>query len=619
MRKGMNTKKAAVLFIVLVTSMMVVMEVVNAVTIPGDTKVLFGEADDKFYTFYDGQWYVLEKKLLGDVSATEVAYDYVTKNAGQLVINTNLKYEQIDNKNEYNQQTDILSKSTQKQYMPASNEQQQTIQAMFTPTTSASATAIPTPVPVPATTIPAALTPPQAGTSLKNNDPKLVEALRALGYTQTNPDDAIKAFQKANNLEPDGKAGVLTVTAINNALAEKRQELAAPTAAPTQKQGWLSKIFGKTNKAQAPPTPTVGQVDAIKIGGEIKDGVLFTTAQGEQIFEVMDGKTPIYYLKPKDGDWNPTPCPTCGDEVTKIKTEACKGSTDNVGCMKGIDDQITYHQGFANFMKNQRKFTFQEGITMGSNLWALGTKFKFWSEASNPMSQLNEFFTNSKTGLWISGNWEKSICWEETDFNNPNDGIAFVPGTENVGAWVAGEVITIRHPTLADPTTKTTDYIYRITSVVDPRGLTTNSGSANCLDFIDFQYLIDGHAIDLDLDGKTSDDIVRILCDSSPFSLTGRNAIVRNSTKRYGSVCIQFQAGMLKPSFYNALEGGKLCAPIVAAGTEQVPSCSWCPGIFTDSLGATTGGEIGFGSPYSTSYGGAPTENRPGVANPESI
>lgn len=454
------------------------------------------------------------------------------------------------------------------------------------------------------------------GTQLNIQNGKVVSVTITSGTTQVAQDGTFKIGNTAYKVyttlgEKDKHTNILS---DNNQVSFESFTAQSEKAQSTAKKSAWSKIFGgNRNKAQAAPTPTVGQVDAIRIGDEgIKDGVLFNTDEG-QIFQDVSG---TYYFKPTDKDWVTTPCTNCEAKKNKLITDTCKTDED---CKKRINDQVTYHQGFANFMKQQRKFTFQEGITMGSNLWSLGTKYKFWSEASNPMSQLNEFFTNSKTGLLISGNWEKSICWEETDFNNPNDGIAFVPGTENVGAWVAGEVITIKHPTLADPTVTTTDYIYRITSVVDPRGLTTNSGSSNCLDFIDFQYTIDGHAIDLDMDGRTSDDVVRILCDSSSYSLTGQNAIVRNSTKKYSTVCIQFQGGMLKSSFYNALDGGRLCAPIIKAGTETTTACSWCPGIFTDSLGATTGGSIGFGSPYSTSTGAAPTENRPGVSNPTSI
>ncbi|MFC1734195.1 hypothetical protein ACFL6I_28155, partial [candidate division KSB1 bacterium] len=170
------------------------------------------------------------------------------------------------------------------------------------------------------------------------------------------------------------------------------------------------------------------------------------------------------------------------------------------------------------------------------------------------------------------------------------------------------------HPDLGDPTKTVREYIYRITSNVNPAGLTPGSGSANCIDVLTFSYSLDGHTIDLDLDGKTHDDTVRLLCDSSPYSLTGANAIVRVSKSRYSRVCIHF-SGLMKSEFMANLNGGQLCAPVVPAGYDYGTGCSWCPGILTASMGPAAGAGFG-GAGYSPP---APTENRPGAANPSSI
>ncbi|PIN86813.1 hypothetical protein COV19_02980 [Candidatus Woesearchaeota archaeon CG10_big_fil_rev_8_21_14_0_10_44_13] len=427
------------------------------------------------------------------------------------------------------------------------------------------------------------------------------------------PEDEQRFYQEFIDLKKAEQAKTLT-PGQKSRLAELSSKL--PKIAPAQPAAETKKI------------PEYNSISAYvkvegedgKVGGVTHSNVIVDDAGNTiTLFQSNDGK---WYYKTKDskGDFQPCDEKTCGKDpntlVANTITAQCtkEGKLDEE-CQAKFAGAAKSHAAFMNFMMEQQEFTFQEGIQLGSNLWALGVKFKLWSEADNPMSQLNEFFTNSKVGLWLSGNWEKSICWETTDFNNAGDGVAFVPGTENVGAWVAGEYVLYRHPSLSNPSQTINEYIYRITSSVTPSGLTMHSGSANCIDQIQFQYSLDGHAIDMDMDGNTNDDMVRLLCDSAPYSLTGQNTLVRYSDTLYGLVCINFQPMFLKPAFFSSLDAGKLCAPIVPSGYDYGTGCQWCPGIFTESIALNSAG-LGYGNTYGTYV--SPGENRPGISNPTS-
>lgn len=397
-------------------------------------------------------------------------------------------------------------------------------------------------------------------------------------------------------------------------------------------------LQGITPRSVTPPpgalTPTQStnsyNTDAklrMKIGDEKLSGTVHHTVvdgQEHEFFQSTDGK---WYYK-KGDEW--VGCSAGGDcgrdsdgnviSASKLISTGmagqCADAEDKDACVQARRQESKDANNLIEGMKARQRFTFQEGVELGSSLWSLGTSFNLWSDADNPMAQLNEFFTNSKVGLILTGQWEKSICWETTDFNSPNDGIAFVPGTESVGAWVAGEYTVYSHPSVSDPDTIVTDYIYRITSVVNPSGLTINSGEANCQDIMQFSYILGQYGLDLDMDGHSQDDYIRILCDSKSYALTGQNAIVRYSQTLYGKICIQFQPMFLKPAFLNSLKAGRLCAPIVPAGFDYGTGCQWCPGVFTQPVGPAVGGT--YGSTFGTGYGAAPTENRPGVVNPSS-
>ena len=388
--------------------------------------------------------------------------------------------------------------------------------------------------------------------------------------------------------------------------AGKSPEKVKCSTAPCDKQPidcnscTLKQAAGTTGQA-APAVPT-GKIDNVNFGGDV--GKQTATCYGDYCC-TTDGK--CYRKTDKGFDTGTT------YSLGQVATEACKGQADQAAvtaCKEKFTAASATDKAFIDWIREQQKFTFGEGVSLGGQLWGLGEKFGFFTEASNPMAQLNAFFTETKEGLFLSGNWEKSICWETTDFNNPNDGIAFVPGTETVGVWVAGEYTKYRHPSVNDSSKIITEYIYRITSVVNPSGLTINSGTENCFDILDFKYYLDNSVIDIDLDGKG--DTVRLVCDSSPYSLTGGNTIIRYSKKVYGIVCIQFiTIPFLKSGFSSQLSGGKLCAPIVPTGTQIMESCPYCPPILTGA--GATGPFAGSSAvaPYS-----APSESRPGVANP---
>ena len=61
---------------------------------------------------------------------------------------------------------------------------------------------------------------------IKDSDAKLLTALKALGYDTSNPDKAIRDFQKVNGLKEDGNAGKNTITKLNEELERSRIKVA---------------------------------------------------------------------------------------------------------------------------------------------------------------------------------------------------------------------------------------------------------------------------------------------------------------------------------------------------------------------------------------------------------
>ena len=113
---------------------------------------------------------------------------------------------------------------------------------------AAGAKAAPTPTPVPratATPAPAKSTPASASVLRRGDSSDAVKAMQqrliALGYLSGRADgifgvktfEALKAFQRANRLSPDGIAGSLTLSALDSAAAVGTGKTPAATPAPT--------------------------------------------------------------------------------------------------------------------------------------------------------------------------------------------------------------------------------------------------------------------------------------------------------------------------------------------------------------------------------------------------